>query len=143
MLAVALPFGAFQRHWTLQRDREAIASTPLEWQPFNWNRLNAMLDKGKPVLVVYFSHWKDRPLWRLDTKEVRLAIYDKQLEIMDGNCHFQSLRPSGVREAMARVTADGDWCGAIYYPDSSVATFTYSPDPADFARKAVMTIRQR
>jgi len=94
---------------------------------------------------MYYSHWKDRPLWRLDTEEMRLALFDKNIETFSGNCHYDRLGEQGIAQERNRIKPPGakSWFGAIYYPDDTIATFKWIPDANEFASNAVETIRSR
>jgi hypothetical protein len=133
------------RHYVTQRNRELAKSTPLNWLPFNQELIDEKLSSGQSVLVMYYSHWKDRPLWRLDTEPMRLALFDKNIEIFSGNGHNDFLGEQKIDQARSKIEPpDGEsWFGAIYYPDGSVATFKWIPDANEFASSAVETIRSR
>ena len=145
MLVSAAATALWHRAQVYRQNRMAAKATPLNWQNFDQTMIDKILSDGKPVLVVYYSHWKDRPLWRLDTEEVRLAIFDKNVEIFSGNCHYDILNERGTVRAWNKIQRpDGEsWFGAIYYPDSTISTFKWVPDAKQFASSAVEKILAR
>ena len=164
LLVVVAAIGTAVRHryYVAHQKRELARSTPLEWLQFNQKLINEKLSNGQPVLVMYYGHWKDRPLRRLDTEEMRLALFDKNIATFPGNSHgptllvkniatisesshLITLEEQGIEKARDKVRLpDGDyWFGAVYYPDETVDTFDYIPDSKGFADSAVRTIRSR
>ena len=131
------------RYYVAHQKRELARSTPLEWLQFNQKSINEKLSSGQPVLVMYYGHWKDRPLRRLDTEEMRLALFDKNIATFSGNSHLITLEEQGIEKARDKVRLpNGEyWFGAVYYPDETVDTFDWIPDSKDFADSAVRTIR--
>ena len=51
-----------------------IRNRPLTWHPFTQTTLDSHLAEGRTVLVVFYSHWKPRPLWRVEKPETRQTI---------------------------------------------------------------------
>ena len=72
------------------KQRRAMRETPLEWQPFTQPLLNESLEKGQSAIVVYYSHWKSRPLWRIENPAFRQLVREQNIIPIDGNAHYDN-----------------------------------------------------
>ena len=145
LICLSIGFAFYNRQQTLYQARELARTSPLNWKPFSKHLLEEMLSNDKRVLVVFYGHWKRRPVLRLDTEEFRLAVHDNQIELLEGNLHYDILDNSGTLESMKKISrsADSTPFGAIYYPNSIVDTFEWIPNAEEYAANAVKTISQR
>ena len=82
-------------------------------------------------------------MWRLDTEEMRLALFDKNVATFSGNAHFDNLGERGINQARNKIDADGGRFGAVYIPDGNVKKFKWNPDADEYVRSAIELIRSK
>ena len=128
-LAAAL-LGVYQWRHAIAVARQTARVTPLAWEPFSRQALDDSLSQGQPVLVVYYAHWKPRPIWRIESEELRVELHNQKMIVMDGNYMDDFFETDGVRAAMQELkpSTDATIFGAIYRPNAEPVIFEGYPD---------------
>ena len=130
LLACSIAMGVYQWRRSTVVAREKARVTPIEWTPFTQKRLEESISDGRPVLVVYYAHWKPRPLWRIETEEFRILLHNQRMLAVDGNYWTNFPVKDEIVGAIQKLgmPTDGTIFGVIYKPDEEPTIFDGYPD---------------
>ena len=126
--SLAVGLYAIRSNWI--RRQQEMRETPLEWPPFTQQLLDETLENGQPALVVYYSHWKSRPLWRIENPDFRYLVRKQNILTIDGNAHMDHITGGEIRTEKARLRkpTNGSVFVAIYRPGVETTIFEGYPD---------------
>lgn len=107
-----------------------LAHRSLVWQRFSQSALDAHLAEDRTVLVVYYSHWKPRPLWRIETPDARFTIRRKHIVPMVANRWAIVAQPDEIDTCLQALgcTHNDMPLAVIYRPNADPKIIRWSPD---------------
>lgn len=106
---------------------------PVQWQPFSQDALDSHLNKGHPVVVAYYSHWKPRPLWSIaDAPGMRHVVRRDRILVLDANqwC-VEKGRGSQIRDSLRSLGRDPSERVVVIYRPNAVPVILPDRNVAD------------